>query len=235
MISGDTGDRYRHVTILGMNRKLHSYTIAVSALIGMFSAYFDQHLLFSIFKPLTTILIILFLVFNRADTTKYTIMVVIALIACLGGDVLLLNEAHFAFGLGSFLLAHLLFAYLFYCMRGEKLVCWPLLPLVVITGGFYQLLLPHLGDLGVPVAVYQCCIVVMAWLGINVYLSRKNEVGKQLAIAALLFVFSDSIIAVDKFLAPFDFSIVIILTTYWLSIFMIAKVFTQPKDVLIER
>ena len=207
--------------------KLHlNYLIAISACAAITTQLMGQNLAFSLLKPLTSILVILLVVLYRQDKSSITNIVIIALIACLGGDVFLLDESLFAYGLSSFLLAHLLFTYVFYSLAKVRMNYAPLFALLLFAGGFYSLLLPKLAELTIPVAVYQLCISVMCWQGINLYLSRRDQVGRWLCIAGLLFVFSDTIIAVNKFLIPFELSGPVILSTYWLSIALIANVFT---------
>jgi len=137
--------------------------------------------------------------------------------------VLLMKEQYFVYGLGSFLLAQLMFAFIFYKLSNGKLYFKPLLILIVVGVFSYRTFLPLLGELAVPVAIYNICILLMCWQGVNAYLSRRDTVGLALAIAAVLFVFSDTMIAVNKFIQPFDLSSVLILSTYWLSITIIAN------------
>jgi uncharacterized membrane protein YhhN len=216
----------RHDKVLRMSKLKLNYLIAISACAAIVSQLLSQYLAFSILKPLTSVLVILLVVVYRQDKSSLTSIVIIGLIACLGGDVLLLDESLFAYGLSSFLLAHLLFTYLFYSLATGRMSYTPLFALLLFAACFYYFLLPQLADLTIPVAVYQLCISIMCWQGINLYLSRRDQVGRWLCIAGFLFVFSDSIIAVDKFLIPFELSGPVILLSYWLSIALIANVFT---------
>ncbi|MFT4629503.1 MAG: putative membrane protein YhhN [Arenicella sp.] len=209
-----------------MSKLKLNYLIAISACAAIVSQLLGQYLAFSILKPLTSVLVILLVVVYRQDKSSLTSIVIIGLIACLGGDVLLLDESLFAYGLSSFVLAHLLFTYLFYSLAKGRMNYAPLIALLLFAACFYSILLPKLTELTIPVAVYQLCISVMCWQGINLYLSRRDQVGRWLCIAGLLFVFSDTIIAVNKFLIPFELSGPVILLSYWLSIALIANVFT---------
>lgn len=209
-----------------MSKLQLNYLIAISACAAIACQLVGQDFAFSILKPLTSVLIILLLVLYRQDKSSISNIVIIALIACLGGDVFLLDESLFAYGLSSFLLAHLLFTYVFYSLAKGQMNYTPLIALLLFAGGFYSMLLPKLAELTIPVAVYQLCISMMCWQGVNLYLSRRDQVGRWLCVAGLLFVFSDTIIAINKFLIPFELSGPVILLTYWLSIALIANVFT---------
>jgi uncharacterized membrane protein YhhN len=140
------------------------------------------------------------------------------LVACLLGDIFLLKDAYFVYGLGSFLVGHLLFVYAFTALGGFKTDLAPLLIFTSIGLAFYLFLLPSLGPFSVPVAVYMSVIVLMAWQGVNLVLWRSTAATKCIGVAAVLFMISDSVIAFNKFLMPFDTSSAIVLPTYWLSI-----------------
>lgn len=211
-------------------QKTHlNYLIAVCAITAIAANVLHLKLAFVILKPLTTILIILLLFLYRADNaSKVVTITAIALIACLVGDVFLLEEKYFVYGLSAFLLAHLLFIFVFLKLSRGRFYLLPLIILLIFGGISYSQLFPQLGELAIPVAVYTACILLMCWQGVSVYLSRPDQVGRGIAIAAVLFVFSDSIISVNKFLYPFELSTVVILLTYWASIAIIANLASEP-------
>lgn len=175
--------------------------------------------LFFVFKPLTTLLIIAALVqFGCRDNKPLYGAILAGLCACLLGDVFLLDDAYFVFGLASFLIGHLLFALAFMSLGGFKSYWW----LLVVLGGIgvvlYAYLLPELGALWWPVLIYITVIVLMAWQGVNLFLWRKSATTVCIAVAVILFMISDSFIAINKFTHPFEASILVVLSTYWLSI-----------------
>ena len=195
---------------------------SAAAAIFALSMQFDTAFLW--LKPLTTILVILVpLLFGPQGKSGLLKLTIAALIACLAGDIFLLNEEYFVYGLSAFLLAQLTFAAIFYQLAGRQFYLLPLLGVLLFGGASYSQLQPHLGDLAIPVAVYTACILLMCWQSIGVYLYRKDSVGKLIAAGALLFVFSDSAICVNKFLYPFELSGLVILSSYWLAIAMIAN------------
>ena len=210
--------------------------IFIGAVAAIFSLYMRFDTAFMVLKPLTTILVILlpvwFAVDRKLDLFKLTI---VALIACLAGDVLLLDETYFIYGLSSFLLAQLIFAGIFYVLSNRQFFVMPLIGMLVFGGTSFYHLQPHLAELTIPVAVYTASILMMCWQSINVCLYRKDKVGMLIAGGALLFVFSDSMISVNKFLIPFELSGLLILSTYWLAITIIANalsltLLTQGSD-----
>jgi len=80
-----------------------------------------------------------------------------------------------------------------------------------------------LGQFMVPVTVYVVVICFMAWQGIGLFLREKRKEFLWIGIAVLLFMFSDTMIAIAKFKTDFDYSSILILSTYWLSIGLIAN------------
>lgn len=204
--------------------------IIASGLAAIVASYGDEQRWYWALKPLTTILIIgLPVLFSQAispaarDSRKLIIM---ALVFCLAGDIFLLNGDYFAFGLGAFLVAHLIFAVIFYKLSNNRIYPFPLIILLGISIAYFILLKPALEALAVPVAIYFTCIAIMCWQSFRLCLSRRDSWGYGVAIAATLFVVSDSIIAADKFLIPFDAASVLILGFYWISICLLANLFS---------
>lgn len=198
--------------------------VFISAVSAIFALTMRFDSTFAVLKPLTTILVILIPVLFSVDKASGLLkLTVIALIACLVGDVFLLDDTYFVYGLSSFLLAQLLFAAIFCMLSKRQFFLIPLVGVLIFGFASFYLLQPVLAELTIPVAVYTTCICLMCWFSINVYLVRKDKVGRLIVAGALLFVFSDSMISVNKFLFPFELSGIVILTTYWLAIAMLAN------------
>jgi len=131
--------------------------------------------------------------------SKYILAV--ALIFSAVGDALLgVDAAHlFVPALASFLVTHLLYAVLF--MMAAKLLLarlspWRLLLLAVVplfAVAYAVVLWPKLGTLALPVTCYIVAIVAMTVLSLRVPVTI-------VPIGAVLFLASDSLIALDKFL-----------------------------------
>jgi uncharacterized membrane protein YhhN len=150
---------------------------------------------------------------------------VIGLVFCLGGDLLLLKpDDYFVFGLLSFLIAHLLFSYGFTRFGGLKTYWKPLVFVLVFTGAVFALVFEGLknDNLVIPVAVYILVISFMSWQGISLYIWKNKKAFLSIAIAAVLFMISDSMIAISSFRTSFELSGLLILITYWASITLLA-------------
>ena len=59
----------------------------------------------------------------------------------------------------------------------------------------------------------------MSWQGIFLKLSSSNEAFKSVGYAVSLFIFSDGILALNKFYIHFSLAGLLILSSYWLAIF----------------
>ncbi|MET1258673.1 lysoplasmalogenase [Flagellimonas sp. DF-77] len=178
---------------------------------------------YAISKPLTTILIIVLPFLGNEVDTKFRRTLFLALCFCLLGDILLLKNAYFVFGLGSFLIAHVCFAKGFIGLAGFQRNPGIAVVLLLIGIGLYTWLYPDLGALKYPVAAYVSVILFMAWQGIGIYVVEKTKAYALITLGTVLFLFSDSMIAVDRFKAPFELSGMVILATYWLAIALIAN------------
>ena len=174
-------------------------------------------------KPITTVLVILLPLLVKGSHQAFRKLLVAALCFCLLGDLFLLNDEYFLFGLGAFFVAHLLFAKAFVRLEGFQKNVTTAIVLLGIGAGLYLWLYPDLGALKYPVAAYVLVILVMAWQGIAVYQKQRKLAYGFFALGALLFMFSDSMIAVDKFKTPFELSGMVILASYWLAIALIAN------------
>ena len=140
------------------------------------------------------------------------------------GDICLMFEGDgwFTAGLASFLLAHLGFIVAF--LQGVPLGMPPAWTILVFAYavGLCTWLLPRAGELRIPVAVY--CLVLLAMvLTAAMRLQTLGNVSAMLALAgALLFVLSDSCLAIRRFGGPYRGAQLIILLSYWLAIGLIA-------------
>ncbi|MCB8982923.1 MAG: lysoplasmalogenase [Ardenticatenaceae bacterium] len=197
---------------------------AVTAVLAIQGEYKPNRSQVYLFKPLTTILIILIAFLGRDVTTPlYKGLVIAGLIFCLGGDVFLMLPArYFIAGLVSFLIGHLLYIAAFVSAAGFQFAPLWLLPLAVYGGLVYSLLHPHLGHMRLPVIIYMVAILTMAWQALARWSVQPTSSALLAAVGAVFFVLSDSALALDRFRARFKSARVIVLGTYWLAQWLIA-------------
>ena len=133
----------------------------------------------------------------RADLSRgYDRWVLLALVACLVGDLLLAAPRGLAAGLAAFALGHLGFTVAF----ATVLAPFEWSPaagaaLALASGGAAAWLWPHLGRLRAPVLAYTVLITAMAWGAI----SLGARAGWMPPTAGVLFYLSDLAVARDRF------------------------------------
>lgn len=169
---------------------------------------------------------------HDAPPSEYRRWISLGLIFSLVGDVLLAWPGDlFVFGLGAFLLVHLAYlkAYLSDCRRPALLSLALALGLGATLLGI--LISSGLGPLLVPVIVYGLAISAMLWRALARLGTEVPERSAWLAAAgALAFVFSDSVIGINRFVAPFHAAPYLIIISYWLGQWGIAaSAFTQKN------
>jgi uncharacterized membrane protein YhhN len=194
-----------------------------SAALAILSAYQKRRLTHYIFKPLTLVLIILIALQARHPTTPFYRQAIIAGLLCsLAGDIFLMLPDRFVLGLASFLCAHVLYVAAFTYESGGALSFWTLAPFLVYGGLMLRALWPHLGKLKLPVLVYVAAILAMGWTAAGRRLLTEQAGSLQAFLGALLFIASDSALALDKFRRPFRSAQLIILSTYFAAQWLIA-------------
>lgn len=134
-----------------------------------------------------------------------------ALIFSCGGDALLMfveqggGEQFFLFGLGSFLVAHIFYSLGFWGGRNgrrgfvEQKPWWSI-PLILYGLFLLVYLYADIPDpMKVPVVVYSTVIVLMALTALNLSGNIDEHMFRLIMVGVLLFVFSDTLIALSKF------------------------------------
>ena len=181
-----------------------------------------RHRSFYLLKPLTTLLILGIAV--SAPASAYQKLTIAALLLSTLGDICLMfkGNAWFAAGLGSFLVAHLLFVAAF--VQGVHPITIPLYAFAVVPYGAALLwfLLPRTGPLKLPVIIYCAVIGLM----VVTAAARYHALGAPAAgvlIGALFFLASDSLLAMRQFVGTYAGAQALILSTYWIAVGLIAS------------
>jgi uncharacterized membrane protein YhhN len=176
-----------------------------------------------IFKPLTMVFIWLIATLGQATLPFYKYMIVTGLAFSMAGDVfLMLPSDRFVAGLVAFLIAHLFYIAAF-ASEISALIWWPLIPCVIYGIVIYIILVPALGRLKLPVLIYVVVILIMTWLAWERW-SQTAQSGTLLAaVGAVLFVISDTILAINRFRGAFKLARALNLTTYFAAQWLIAS------------
>ncbi|MGE7994369.1 lysoplasmalogenase [Pseudomonas sp. NPDC089554] len=212
-----------------MPRSGHLLIIAfAAAALYLYAEASDNSLLALLSKPLPVLALIAWLLTTPATT--YRRWIIIGLAFSVLGDILLaVPQDLFVFGLAAFFCAHL--AYLRgYCSTTLQ-PALPALAFATLVGvALFSLLASHgLGSLLAPVAAYALVISAMLW--------RALAFGGVAALGACAFVFSDSLIGIDRFVSPFAAAPYLIILSYWLGQWLIAlsAINRQSIETLTQR
>lgn len=223
-----------------MSRILLALFLLLS-IVNLYAEQQDNTLLIYISKPLLlTVLSLWFYLQVRPLRSKTARLILAGLIFSIGGDTLLMfvengpkDEKFFLLGLGSFLIAQLCYLVGFASLPGANkglLMQKPIwvLPFVIYLLGLMTLLWPNIPQsMRIPVAIYSLAIVGMVMAACNLYVLLSQKVFIGLIVGVLLFLLSDSLIALNKFTAPSSFSIpyprISIMLTYLLGQYFIAS------------
>ncbi|MFD1605801.1 lysoplasmalogenase [Flavobacterium artemisiae] len=167
--------------------------------------------------------------FYRKFSTQNTLLT--ALLFSWIGDVILLftdlGEIYFILGLISFLTAHIIYCVLFNKQsrhskkRNRTFFTIGSIIIAVYLIGMVSFLMPNLGNLEIPVALYATVISIMLLFAFNGFLLWNKPGNKWVFLGALFFVISDSILAVNKFHTPIPKSSFFIMATYLLAQYLI--------------
>ena len=196
----------------------------LSASLHIRAEYYGPQYHIYLFKPLTMVLILLIAIqAGQPDASRYKYAIIAGLICSLAGDVfLMLPSDRFVAGLVSFLIAHLFYIAAFTSGTGFAF-SWRALPCAIYGIAIFSVLAPHLGKMKLPVVVYMVVILVMAWQAWERW-SRTGQSAALLAfLGAVLFVISDSALAVNRFRGGYKSAQALILSTYFAAQWLIAR------------
>jgi uncharacterized membrane protein YhhN len=175
-------------------------------------------------KPfLTTTLVIVYLIAVKKPNFWY----VSALFFSFWGDVLLLfKNQFFVYGLASFLLAHILYIKIttsFIKKVSLQKVVLACLPFAVFLFSFLYLIIDNLEEMKIPVIFYGVVISSFGAVSFLNYMQEKNTANSWLFLGTIIFIISDSLIALNKFYEPKEFYAISIMLTYIVAQYLICR------------
>lgn len=218
-----------------MNKHLLLTLFITVAILEVLGEIIDNSFLIFFFKPLLMPLLLAWYIsvskVNNKSTRK---SIIIALLFSFIGDTLLLfaeiNELYFLLGLGAFLIAQLTYAFTFNKdrIKGKMTRGYPI-AILILFGSYIQILFmsiySKLNDFTIPVIIYATTVTLMG-VTAAFRLNSVHEKSYHLTfIGAILFIISDTVIAIDKFsynnLLPF--ASILIMSLYIVGQFLIVK------------
>lgn len=195
-----------------------------SALLTILASYQNRRLTLYLFKPLTILFIILIALQAKHPTTPfYRYAILAGLLFSLAGDIfLMLPEDRFIPGLVCFWIAHLIYVTGMTYQSGQTLPFLIIAPFVIYAGLILRALSPHLGKLRWPVVAYMLVIMMMGCTAVTRWALTKQSGSALAAFGAVLFIISDSLLAINKFKGHFRSAHFLILGTYFTAQCLIA-------------
>ena len=181
-------------------------------------------------KPLLIIILFSWFTISSLQFSPLRYYIAAALFFSWAGDIFLLmnGAAWFMAGLGSFLAAHILYIFFFLKVRYQQTVRqpwrgWIIFLIAAYTIALYAFLYPYAGKLQVPVGIYALTIGVMLVAAVQACSKHLQKAGAYCTAGAVLFVLSDSLLALNKFYHSFPAANVLIMLTYGLAQFALIK------------
>jgi uncharacterized membrane protein YhhN len=168
-------------------------------------------------------LIVIYLLNLRHNLTRLNTMILAGLFLSWAGDVIL--DFSFIPGLTCFLLAHVMYLTAFFLTPGGNTIfrerVYLLVPVILFGAGLVYFLYNDLAGMRVPVILYAIVILAMLSSAIN-RIDKVNRISYYLVLTgAVLFVISDSAVAVNKFSIHFKSSGFVIMSTYIIGQFLL--------------
>lgn len=213
-----------------MKSKTWLIFFAICGVIEVFAEATNNRALVLISKPLLTPLLAGFAYFKANENgSKAPIALFGALLFSLLGDVILLfasgNETYFLMGLVAFLIGHIFYIALnlgnaIPIKIGARELVW-FVPMLAMTGFLLVKVTSTASGLAVPIIAYSSILCTLYFTGL---LTRNNLQPKHwqvLFAGIVLFIASDSMIAINRFIAPFEGAGVAIMATYIIAQYLL--------------
>ena len=208
-----------------MNKGFWIILFIVILLTDLFAVYTSNETLRYITKPLLMPLLITFFIFQTKDfSSPLKKWITFALVFSWAGDVLLMFEStdgnFFIFGLVAFLIAHIFYILFFENVirnEGVNKNYWWFLPVIIYYIALIYILSPNLGDMKLPVRIYGIVISYMLIQALQTGRIKDFGAATLMITGAVLFITSDSILAINKFYESFEYAGIVIMLTYGIA------------------
>ena len=202
-----------------------SLVFAVIAIITITTRVLEVDEIQNVFKPMLMPILMMFVYVNTKLSTSFSKLIFFALLFSMAGDVFLMPYYDiFLFGLASFLIAHIFYIVAF--LKGNKLIDGikkNKLFVVILLLAYLALIFVLVDNMLksntdvtmiIAVVIYASVITVMVLSTMAMYGNEPSLQSKLMMIGAILFMFSDSVIAINKFMVEIPYSGLWIMTTY---------------------
>lgn len=217
-----------------MNKKVWLWLFVAVAIAELCGEFLNNQIIIYCTKPLLMIVLSLYYYFSTKEKkSKFSRLILLGLVFSIGGDTFLMFKGsnYFIAGLGCFLITHILYIAAFQNYKSSQIgflreKWWIITPFLIYLFGLLQYLWNDLADMMIPVIVYSAVICTMAIATLNLKNKMPKVIFSILFVGVLLFMFSDSVIALNKFksaMLDIPFPNLIIMVTYITAQYLIAS------------
>ena len=212
--------------------KIALFVFLTVSFLDIVGILFNIPVLIQIFKPLILLSLITLYALSVSKINK---MYVLALICSFLGDVFLMfeGELYFIIGLISFLLAHLLFINIVIKEIKKntiKNIIIAAFPFVIVFSLLIFTLKNSLGEMLFPVIIYGLAIATFGTVSLINFREKKSMKSIFMLFGAIIFMLSDSVLAINKFYVQVHVFEIIVMITYILAQYFIYRAMISNKN-----
>ena len=208
-----------------MNKIVPLIVFVLFCLIDFYGIYLEKQLMVNFAKPMLMITLFWYYYSNTKQLNKYFIL---GLFFSFLGDLSLLGtgEVYFIFGLLFFLIAHVFYIIMVLRLipaRKPKDFIMAGVPFLLLFLVLMNVLFAGLGSMKIPVIIYAMTISFFGIVSLLLYLQSKTKISLLLLVGVLIFISSDTILALNLFYKTQSFYPLLIMMTYVLAQYLICR------------
>lgn len=208
-----------------MNKIIPLIAFVLFSLIDFYGIYLEKQLMVNFAKPMLMITLFWYYYSNTKQLNKYFVL---GLFFSFLGDLLLLGtgEVCFIFGLLFFLIAHVFYIIMVLRLipaRKPKNFIMASVPFLLLFLILMNILFVGLGSMKIPVIIYAMTISFFGIVSLLLYLETKTKISLILLVGVLLFISSDTILALNLFYKTQSFYPLLIMMSYVLAQYLICR------------
>ena len=209
-----------------------SILYAMTAAAVLFAILFNIPGLYLVAKPLLMITLLVYFLSASKGFPGWRMLVVMALVFSWGGDVFLMRDDMFIAGLGSFLVAHV-FYIIAYQKTGAgkgRIRLFDFIAFALYGAILIWTLYPGLGSMLIPVMVYALVLLTMGLWAHKRRGATTIASFKYVSTGVILFVISDSLIAINRFAFDVPGERLLVMSIYMAAQFLIVQGLLKHQD-----
>ncbi|GGI25778.1 lysoplasmalogenase [Pedobacter mendelii] len=214
-----------------MKTKLFASIFALIFIVQLYAETISNIPLRNFSKPLIVITLLIWLYSSTNLKGRFHKRIFTGLVFGLIGDIFLMLQSgrpsFFMFGLIAFLFCHIFYIRAFILDHKSNpnyknpFFLWATGAFAIFCSGLFFYLQPNLGAMQFLVLMYAVIITFMAIMAVNRYGKVNIFSFKLILFGSIFFLFSDSVLAVNKFTQPIPQAGVVIMASYMIAQYLI--------------